>query len=288
MIDDLIYDVGMNNGDDTAYYLNCGYRVVAIEANPLLCEQAARRFAKDISSGRLQILNVGIAGEAGKTEFWICDSHSEWSSFLRDVASRDGSAHHPVTIECERFGNILARYGVPYYLKVDIEGHDQFCINELTPLTLPRYISFENNKYSLEMLEYCHRIGYRWFKLISQFNFLPLQRTPDPMVQQLLDIERMLQNSSLSARLMRVLRGGRKRLRKDYKSLQVSALKMADWTFVKGSSGPFGENTRGVWQTYEEILSTASYFRENFKEYPSLFHDIRDYSFWCDYHVRLA
>jgi putative ABC transport system substrate-binding protein len=30
----LIYDVGMNNGDDTAYYLRRGFRVLAIEANP--------------------------------------------------------------------------------------------------------------------------------------------------------------------------------------------------------------------------------------------------------------
>ena len=30
----LIYDVGMNNGDDTAYYLRRGFRVIAIEPNP--------------------------------------------------------------------------------------------------------------------------------------------------------------------------------------------------------------------------------------------------------------
>lgn len=30
----LVIDVGMHNGDDTAYYLHRGYRVVAIEANP--------------------------------------------------------------------------------------------------------------------------------------------------------------------------------------------------------------------------------------------------------------
>jgi len=33
---DLVYDVGMNNGDDTAYYLSLGFRVIAIEANPEL------------------------------------------------------------------------------------------------------------------------------------------------------------------------------------------------------------------------------------------------------------
>jgi hypothetical protein len=37
----LIYDVGMNNGDDTAYYLRRGFRVLAIEANLDLVANAA-------------------------------------------------------------------------------------------------------------------------------------------------------------------------------------------------------------------------------------------------------
>ena len=34
MIPDLTYDVVMHNGDDTAYYLYKGYRVVAVDADP--------------------------------------------------------------------------------------------------------------------------------------------------------------------------------------------------------------------------------------------------------------
>jgi len=48
-IERLIYDVGMNNGDDSAYYLSLGFRVVAIEANPELVEQAKLRFAREIA-----------------------------------------------------------------------------------------------------------------------------------------------------------------------------------------------------------------------------------------------
>ena len=35
---DLIYDVGLFNGDDTAYYLYRGYDVVAIDANPVMID----------------------------------------------------------------------------------------------------------------------------------------------------------------------------------------------------------------------------------------------------------
>jgi hypothetical protein len=61
----LIFDVGMNNGDDTGFYLECGFRVVAIEANDALCRQVADRFPDAVREGRLTILNVAVAGESG-------------------------------------------------------------------------------------------------------------------------------------------------------------------------------------------------------------------------------
>jgi hypothetical protein len=77
----LIYDVGMNNGDDTAYYLWCGFRVIAIEANPELAADVAQRFAHEIDAGRLTILNVGITAAEGEFTFWICKTNSKFSSF---------------------------------------------------------------------------------------------------------------------------------------------------------------------------------------------------------------
>jgi FkbM family methyltransferase len=71
---DLIYDVGMNNGEDTAYYLRRGFRVVAIEADTRLAKCAAERFRAQISSGQLRILNIGIAAEEGELPFWICET----------------------------------------------------------------------------------------------------------------------------------------------------------------------------------------------------------------------
>ena len=42
MQNDVIFDVGMNNGDDTAYYLHLGCRVVAVEADPVLAAAVAQ------------------------------------------------------------------------------------------------------------------------------------------------------------------------------------------------------------------------------------------------------
>jgi hypothetical protein len=81
-IDDLIYDVGMNNADDSAYYPSLGFRTITIEANSELVEQAKLRFAREIASGRL----IGIA-DRGELPFWICETNSRFSSFNRAYAS---------------------------------------------------------------------------------------------------------------------------------------------------------------------------------------------------------
>ena len=70
---DTIFDVGMNHGDDTQYYLNKGFRVVAFEANPLLVRQNSARFQKEIAAGRLTIIQIGIAPEAGVFDFYVND-----------------------------------------------------------------------------------------------------------------------------------------------------------------------------------------------------------------------
>src|SRR5258705_8559783 len=79
----LIMDLGAHNGDDTAYYLQKGFRVVAVEANPLLAEQVENRFQKEGRRGRLTVLNIGVAGQAGSMSFWVNADNSAWSSFDR-------------------------------------------------------------------------------------------------------------------------------------------------------------------------------------------------------------
>ena len=41
---ELIFDVGMWNGEDTEYYLARGFKVVAIDADPKVIEKAKIRF----------------------------------------------------------------------------------------------------------------------------------------------------------------------------------------------------------------------------------------------------
>src|SRR5438552_3551045 len=111
----LIYDVGMNNGDDTAYYLSRGFRVVAIEAVPELAVGATERFALEIAAGRLTVLNIGISAEEGDFPFWICESNSRLSSFDCNLASLNGrEPHHEIRVRGRTFRSVLQEFGTPH------------------------------------------------------------------------------------------------------------------------------------------------------------------------------
>ena len=45
---DLIFDLGFHNGDDTAYYLERGYRVLGVDANPSVIDAGSKQFERPI------------------------------------------------------------------------------------------------------------------------------------------------------------------------------------------------------------------------------------------------
>jgi FkbM family methyltransferase len=253
----LVYDVGMNNGDDTAYYLHRGCRVVAVEANAELCTKAARRFADEVAEGRLVVVNAGIAAEEGVQDFWICDTHDHWSSFDASVAGRDGSAHHSVKVRSRTFESILEEYGVPFFLKVDIEGNDYLCIDALKNATaLPEYLSVELGWFE-SFVEKLSAVGYGAFKCISQFHYLPLQ---EPASEE----QRRFEAGDTS-----------------------HVRRIGDWVFPHGASGPFGEDTFGRWMSAPEMRRIYEYFQA-LRKTPakSPFWEAAEYSFWLDLHAR--
>jgi FkbM family methyltransferase len=165
----LIYDVNVHEGSDSAYYLSLGYRVVGIEASPVMVDLLRKRFSREMATGQFVLLNIGLAATRGRMDFWICDDVSAWSSFNRTIASRKRVRHHSVTVDTQTFGAVLEEYGVPSYCKIDIEGNDRLCLEDLNPSDIPMFISIEMaHSDGAEDLELLYVLGYRKYKIISQ------------------------------------------------------------------------------------------------------------------------
>jgi len=173
----LIYDIGMHIGQDTAFYLAKGFDVVAIEANPLLAEEGKKKFASFIKDGRLRILNVGIGAAEGEFPFYVNETLSHWSSFDKEIATREGTFYE-INVKCFKLEKILSEFGMPYYLKVDIEGADHLAIKSLYAFKeRPIFVSVENGNGGL--LETLCDLGYSSFKFINQAT-IQLHRCPFP------------------------------------------------------------------------------------------------------------
>jgi FkbM family methyltransferase len=81
---DLIIDLGANDGADIPYYLMKAKQVVAVEANPILCEPLRSRYRDEINSGRLQIENVAVTVEStGKCDFYLHKVHHGLSQMTK-------------------------------------------------------------------------------------------------------------------------------------------------------------------------------------------------------------
>ncbi|HEX7847393.1 MAG TPA: FkbM family methyltransferase [Chitinophagaceae bacterium] len=234
--DKLIYDIGMHTGEDTVHYLKKGFNVVAVEANPVLAEQNSKKFAKAIEEKRLTILNVGIAPQEGELIFYKNLRLTEWSSFDKVLGSR-GGGYEELQVQCVTTEKLFETYGIPFYLKVDIEGFDYLCINALGYKNeLPKYVSCEASELSL--LDTLYAKGYRKFKFIGQSNdFAP------PNIAA--------ESNKLYERYLIVKSGIKMRIQK-----------YIPFRHLYGSSGPFAEETKGDWMTHEEVakLFNAFYF----------------------------
>jgi len=228
IVDDLIFDIGMHKCEDTIFYLKKGYRVIAIEANPHLVAIAKQKFNREIETERLTILNFGIAENEGTLPFYRNDHLLEWSSFDQSIGTRDNTPYTVIDVQCKTIASIINDFGTPFYLKIDIEGYDQFCIAGLDEtIQLPTYISCEAS--SIKCLDVFVAKGYTQFKLLNQArNFKPY------------DLRKEQNKASVYFQIK-------------WNRLKMRLQKYFPFQYNYGSSGPFAEATLGEWVSADSI-----------------------------------
>ncbi len=271
----LIYDIGMHNGDDSAYYLSLGYRVLSIDASPDLIAKAKIRFNKEVASNDLELLNVGIADKIGKLNFYLNKKNAVWNSFNLDIATRANAEVETVEIPTSTIEQVIIEKGLPYYMKIDIEGNDILCLRSLQHAGLkPRYISAEVNDFSI--IEILKEIGYKRFKLIDQFSLLPLELPSNKAYRN------FTRYKSFSLSMNPLIRVIRKLFNKQVKNiLYKGRSRLLEYDHPLGSSGTFGELLPGKWVTFDEV---SHIYNTYLTMHQNSCKDV-GYNFWVDIHA---
>jgi FkbM family methyltransferase len=234
---DLIFDVGMHLGEDTDFYLKKGFRVVGFEANSTFVEHCKARFSDAVASERLVIVHGAVApGTVSTVPFYVNLVNTRWGTINRDWVTRNERRGAPSKmVEVRRIDLVeyFHQFGMPYYLKIDIEGSDLAAASSLKAIKdRPQFISIETeiNRFSrvLEEIELLRSLGYRRFK---------------PVQQKTIE----------GARLVSLARDGRS----------------FEHVFEPGASGSFGEDLPGEWLDYP---TTRRAYRAIFARYWAVGH----------------
>ncbi len=270
-----VFDIGFHNGDDSAYYLERGHDVVAVEANPALAESGRGRFAGAVASGRLTILNVAMWRASGEhISFYVNDTDSGWSS-IDPAQGQRGGKFHQVEIETVSVSDLFDRYGVPWYLKIDIEGADEMVLRSLPRKTeMPRYLSCELGHGS-PAVDLLSSVGYSGFKLIN----------PETLTQSLPVFNdelfiRALRKASVLCPPVRSAIAGLPDAFRPAKILWDAPRDRFGYSFSAYTTGPFGEETDGAW------ISAANMKKRLHDLFDRYLRDGMVANFWYDLHAR--
>ena len=271
---DLIIDAGAHTGQDTEFYLAKGFAVVAIEANPSLADELTTKFSASVASGRLRILNLAIAERSGTQTLAVADGMTIWSSLSPEFVRRNeaaGTRYRYIEVPAVTFGEILTEVGIPYYLKIDIEGLDMLCVRALHKFAeRPTFVSLESHvsigaagyEQVFDELAHLWALGYRAFQYVNQRRHPEVKLPPVP-------------NEGV----------------------------YVDASFSKGSSGPFGKEIPGEWKSIGPTLarSVGLWLHHNVAgfggrwastqagaRYGRMLYRIRRSPGWYDLHARLG
>ena len=270
---DLVFDIGLHNGDDSAYYIELGYRVVGVEANPLLGAQCERRFENEIRRGQMKIVNAGVLKEPGQFTFYRNLQNDEWSSFLPERGKK--GRWEELKIPCITTRQLIEEHGKPFFMKIDTEGADLQTLATLTSASAPAYISVELNCVD-PILERLMELGYSAFKFVNGETYWS---TPP-----IFDHDLGWRFVRKVGRLARFVRIGISRLPQRFrqKSEYDPPGKHSPFGYPFGphSSGPFGEQASGSWLTCSGALSWFGVLKSDYRRASE------ENSFWWDVHAR--
>jgi len=151
---DLIFDIGANRGLKTRTFLELGARVIAADPDASNQKTLTERFL----TYRLRKKPVVVVGKAvsdrnGHEILWVSEPGFEmntlnlkWARTLARDPARFGRTFEfsqQTEVETITLEQMISTYGRPFYIKIDVEGHE---LNVLKGLqTAVPYLSFEVN-----------------------------------------------------------------------------------------------------------------------------------------------
>ena len=132
MTGNLIFDIGAHRGEETDRYLAAGARVVAVEPQATLARELISRYN---GNPALTVIAKACGAQEGRINLYA-SSHT-WLATCDPGKWSEGrfNAHrweNCVEVEMTTLDRLIAEYGQPDFIKIDVEGYEKEVLRGLS------------------------------------------------------------------------------------------------------------------------------------------------------------
>ena len=147
----LVFDIGANKGSKVKALLKIGFGVIAVEPEKKALSTLYWRFGKNKN---VTIIEKGVSEQESKHFIHIAESRSglntlsdKWVHSLETENENRWYKKHSFRkryeIEVTTLDHLFSEYGIPYFIKIDVEGYESRVIKGMNHM--PSILSFETN-----------------------------------------------------------------------------------------------------------------------------------------------
>lgn len=132
---DLVFDVGANVGARSRVFRATGARVVAFEPQSSAARALEAAFAGDRD---FTLVTAAVSDTEGPRELHLSQSHplatlsTEWIQRTGESGRFPNAWAGVETVDCTTLDRAIAAYGVPAFIKIDVEGHEWHVVRGLS------------------------------------------------------------------------------------------------------------------------------------------------------------
>jgi len=171
----LVFDIGANIGSWSLSNVNNYDKIIAIEASPITFQ----KLLNNVKHDNIVPLNYAVCNNNGNDIIFYQASNDVLSTINKNWLTNPESRffNHPfmqITCKTITIDSLIKEFGIPDFIKIDVEGGEFDCISSLTQKV--NNICFEwaseTNDITFNCLDYLNNLGYDQFSIQLEDNYV--------------------------------------------------------------------------------------------------------------------